>query len=150
MDEAPQLINVLRGEMSLVGPRPLPLAYLPRYTLRQATRLRVRPGLAGLAQSHGRNAVPWDARLEWDARYAEAVSLRCDLMAALGTLGVLLSGHGVTAPGHATMPELARPGTRDDGTGSGAPKPRVSDHDNFVPKVAFPLADSPPAAPTSR
>ncbi|MCW8086498.1 sugar transferase [Sabulicella glaciei] len=60
----PQLINILRGEMSLVGPRPLPLDYLPRYSPREATRLRVRPGLCGLAQAQGRDAVPWDARLE--------------------------------------------------------------------------------------
>ncbi|WP_338664341.1 sugar transferase [Pararoseomonas sp. SCSIO 73927] len=106
LDEAPQLLNVLRGQMSLVGPRPLPVDYLPRYTPRQAERLRVRPGLAGLAQSRGRNAVPWPARLEWDARYAGAVTARGDLMAVLGTLRVLLSGRGVNAPGHATMPEL--------------------------------------------
>ena len=110
LDEVPQLVNVLRGEMSLVGPRPLPVAYLARYTPRQAERLRVRPGLAGLAQSRGRNAVPWAARLEWDARYAERVTALGDLGAALGTLRVLLSGRGVSAPGHATMPELpARP-----------------------------------------
>lgn len=106
LDEAPQLLNVLRGEMSLVGPRPLPMSYLPRYTPRQAERLRVRPGLAGLAQARGRNAVPWPVRLEWDARYAEGVTARGDLAAALGTLRVLLSGRGVNAPGHATMPEL--------------------------------------------
>lgn len=92
--------------MSLVGPRPLPMSYLPRYTPRQAERLRVRPGLAGLAQARGRNAVPWPVRLEWDARYAERVTARGDLAAALGTLRVLLSGRGVNAPGHATMPEL--------------------------------------------
>ncbi|WP_424135346.1 sugar transferase [Roseomonas chloroacetimidivorans] len=109
LDEIPQLLNVLRGEMSLVGPRPLPMAYIPRFTARQTTRLRVRPGLAGLAQSHGRNAVPWPERLEWDARYAEAVTLRGDLAAILGTLRVLLSGNGVSAPGHATMPALESP-----------------------------------------
>ncbi|MCR0981953.1 sugar transferase [Roseomonas populi] len=113
LDEAPQLLNVLRGEMSLVGPRPLPMDYLPRYTPRQAERLRVRPGLAGLAQARGRNAVPWPARLEWDARYAAAVTARGDLAAVLGTLRVLLSGRGVNAPGHATMPELPPRNPRD-------------------------------------
>jgi len=106
LDEVPQLVNVLRGEMSLVGPRPLPMAYLPRYTPRQAERLRVRPGLAGLAQARGRNAVPWADRLELDARYAGRVTARGDLGAVIGTLRVLLSGRGVSAPGHATMPEL--------------------------------------------
>lgn len=106
LDEVPQLLNVLRGEMSLVGPRPLPVSYLERYTARERQRLRVRPGLAGAAQARGRNAVPWPERLERDARYAARVTLRGDLLAVLGTLRVLLSGHGVSAEGHATMPEL--------------------------------------------
>lgn len=107
LDELPQLVNVLRGEMSLVGPRPLPVAYLDRYTPRQALRLSVRPGLAGLAQAAGRNAVGWVERLELDARYATApprlisdaaILLRCAMLA--------LTGRGAAAPGHATMPEL--------------------------------------------
>lgn len=106
LDELPQLLNVLRGEMSLVGPRPLPAAYTARYTVRQRQRLRVRPGLAGAAQAAGRNAVAWEERLELDARYAGRVTLRADLQAVLGTLGVLLAGRGVHAPGHATMPSF--------------------------------------------
>jgi len=106
LDELPQLLNVLRGEMSLVGPRPLPAAYTPRYTVRQRLRLRVRPGLAGVAQAAGRNALPWDERLELDARYATRVTLGADLGAMLGTLGILLRGKGVHAPGHATMPRF--------------------------------------------
>jgi lipopolysaccharide/colanic/teichoic acid biosynthesis glycosyltransferase len=104
LDELPQLANVLRGEMSLVGPRPLPIDYLARYTPRQAERLSVRPGLCGLAQSMGRNAVPWEARLEWDARYAQRVTLAGDAAIVLRCAGVLLRGEGVSAPGHATMP----------------------------------------------
>ncbi|MXP64877.1 sugar transferase [Roseomonas sp. M0104] len=106
LDELPQLVNVLRGEMSLVGPRPLPAAYTARYTARQRQRQRVRPGLAGVAQAAGRNALPWEERLELDARYAARLSLRADLRAMLGTLGILLHGKGVHAPGHATMPRF--------------------------------------------
>lgn len=107
LDELPQLVNILRGEMSLVGPRPLPPEYGPHYTRRQALRLRVRPGLAGPAQALGRNAVPWAARLEADARYAEAAPrLGADLQAFAGTVAVLLGRQGTTAPGHATMPRF--------------------------------------------
>lgn len=112
LDELPQLVNVLRGEMSLVGPRPLPPAYTPRYTPRQAERLRVRPGLCGLAQSMGRNAVPWKARLEWDARYAARVTAWGDAVIILRCVLVLLRGRGVAAEGHATMPEF-KPDSRE-------------------------------------
>ncbi|GGJ34422.1 sugar transferase [Neoroseomonas lacus] len=107
LDELPQLVNVLRGEMSLVGPRPLPLDYLPRFTARQAQRLTVRPGLAGLAQAAGRNAVPWEARLELDARYAEAPPrLTRDVWLLLRCAALAATARGATAPGHATMPAL--------------------------------------------
>lgn len=107
LDELPQLVNVLRGEMSLVGPRPLPLHYVPLYAPRQALRLAVRPGLAGLAQAAGRNGVGWAARLELDARYAEAPPRAgCDLALLARCSLVALSGRGAAAPGHATMPEF--------------------------------------------
>ena len=106
LDELPQLLNVLRGEMSLVGPRPLLPSYTRRYSPRQAQRLRVRPGLAGLAQAAGRNAVPWEERLELDARYAERVTLHGDLVLLLRCAWLVLRRRGVTAPGHATMPEF--------------------------------------------
>jgi lipopolysaccharide/colanic/teichoic acid biosynthesis glycosyltransferase len=109
LDELPQLANVLRGEMSLVGPRPLPLAYLPHYDRRQRLRLAVRPGLAGAAQAAGRNALPWPERLECDANYAAWVCAGGDFRAALGTLRILLIGHGTTAPGHASMPRFDAP-----------------------------------------
>ncbi len=107
LDELPQLANVLRGEMSLVGPRPLPPDYLPLFTPRQALRLAVRPGLAGLAQAAGRNAVGWPERLELDARYAEAPPrLATDIALLLRCAGLALAGRGAAAPGHATMPRL--------------------------------------------
>lgn len=106
LDELPQLLNVLRGEMSLVGPRPLPVAYAARYSPRQRLRLMARPGLAGIAQAAGRNALPWEERLEMDATYAEALCFRTDCRALLGTFGILLSGRGVHAPGHVTMPDF--------------------------------------------
>jgi lipopolysaccharide/colanic/teichoic acid biosynthesis glycosyltransferase len=111
LDELPQLVNVLRGEMSLVGPRPLPVDYVPLYAPRQALRLRPRPGLAGLAQAAGRNAVGWDSRLELDARYAEAAPcLLRDLALLLRCAALALSGRGAAAPGHATMPAFRGPG----------------------------------------
>jgi lipopolysaccharide/colanic/teichoic acid biosynthesis glycosyltransferase len=111
LDELPQLVNVLRGEMSLVGPRPLPVDYVALYAPRQALRLRVRPGLAGLAQAAGRNAVGWEARLELDARYAEAPPrLSRDLALLLRCAALAASGRGAAAAGHATMPRFTGSG----------------------------------------
>lgn len=106
LDELPQLWHVLRGQMSLIGPRPLLPGDFARYTARQRTRIRVRPGLTGLAQVAGRNAVPWEARLELDAHYAARVTLRGDFLILLQTPGLLLRGRGVSAPGTATMPRF--------------------------------------------
>jgi lipopolysaccharide/colanic/teichoic acid biosynthesis glycosyltransferase len=103
LDELPQLMNVLRGEMSLVGPRPLLPEYAPHYTKRQAMRLALRPGLCGLAQSKGRNGVPWEERLEWDARYVERITLLDDLRILRDCARMLWRGEGVSMPGHATM-----------------------------------------------
>lgn len=103
-DELPQLLHVLRGEMSLVGPRPLLVEYDCHYTPRQRTRLQVRPGLLGLAQARGRNALSWEEKLEWDARYSETVTLWGDVLAAYGSFAMLLSGRGTHSPGHATSP----------------------------------------------
>lgn len=112
LDELPQLVNVLRGEMSLVGPRPLPLDYLPLYSPRQALRLAVRPGLAGLAQAAGRNAVGWEERLELDACYAECPpSLSRDLLLLARCAALAVTGRGAAAPGHATMPAFRRRST---------------------------------------
>lgn len=108
IDELPQLINVIRGEMSIVGPRPLPLQYVARYSDIQKCRLLARPGLTGLSQMTVRNAGTWEEKLNLDAEYVARASLRLDLGILLGTIRTVLVGTGVSAPGHATMPEFNR------------------------------------------
>jgi sugar transferase EpsL len=103
LDELPSLWNVLRGDMSVVGPRPLRMHYLPHYTARQSLRHRVRPGLTGLAQVEGRNSLPWEARLELDAQYVERMSLMLDLKIVARTIPMVLGRKGISAEGHATM-----------------------------------------------
>jgi len=112
LDELPELWNVLRGEMSLVGPRPLLVEYLDYYTPEEARRHDVRPGLPGWAQIHGRNATTWDERLALDAWYAEHHTLRLDLHILWRTVALVFSREGITAPGEATMPKLRPPGQR--------------------------------------
>jgi sugar transferase EpsL len=95
IDELPQLINVLRGEMSVVGPRPTLPYQVQRYDSRQAGRLRVQPGLTGLAQVNGRNRMSWAERIEWDLRYVANQSLRLDLAVLACTVRAILTGDGV-------------------------------------------------------
>jgi lipopolysaccharide/colanic/teichoic acid biosynthesis glycosyltransferase len=104
VDELPELVNVLQGTMSLVGPRPLLIEYLPRYSPRQARRHEVKPGLTGWAQINGRNAVGWDTRLELDVWYVEHQSLWLDLRILGATVVRVLRREGISASGHATMP----------------------------------------------
>lgn len=106
LDELPELINVLKGEMSLVGPRPLLVAYLARYSARQARRHEVPPGLTGLAQIKGRNALSWEEKFEWDVRYVETRSWRMDLAILIQTVVKVLRRDGISAQGDATMPEF--------------------------------------------
>ncbi len=106
LDELPELWNVLRGDMSLVGPRPLLEAYLPRYSSQQARRHEVRPGLTGWAQVNGRNATTWEERFEMDVWYVDHRSMRLDLQILWWTARAVVSRHGVSADGHATMPEF--------------------------------------------
>lgn len=113
LDELPELWNVLRGDISLVGPRPLLPEYLGRYTPRQARRLEARPGTTGWAQVNGRNALTWEERFELDVWYVEHQSLALDARILWRTLGCVLSGQGVTAPGSATMPEFLGSSTED-------------------------------------
>ncbi len=112
LDELPELWNVVRGEMSLVGPRPLLMEYLDRYSDRQRRRHEVRPGITGWAQIHGRNELGWPERLEHDVWYVEHLSLGVDLAILARTLATVLRGRGVAAAGHATMPEFR--GAPDD------------------------------------
>jgi sugar transferase EpsL len=102
LDELPELWNVLRGEMSLVGPRPLLMEYLPRYTREQARRHEVLPGITGLAQIKGRNLVSWEERFALDVWYVDHRSLRLDVLILLQTLAKVFAGEGVSQPGHAT------------------------------------------------
>ena len=102
----PQLWNVLRGDLSLVGPRPLLPAYLPRYSPTQARRHEVRPGLTGWAQVNGRNALSWEEKFVLDVWYVDNVSLGLDLRILARTLGRVLDGGGISAEGAATMPEF--------------------------------------------
>jgi lipopolysaccharide/colanic/teichoic acid biosynthesis glycosyltransferase len=107
LDELPQMVNVLRGEMSLVGPRPLPCDYTPLFSAAEAQRLSVRPGLFGLAQARGRNALPWALRLACDVQYArQGAGLKTDLKLIFACCALLLRGHGATMPGHATSAPL--------------------------------------------
>lgn len=106
LDELPELWDVLRGEMSLVGPRPLLLEYLPRYSAEQARRHEVRPGITGLAQVSGRNATSWEERLALDVRYVDERSMLLDLRILWRTIRAVLRREGITAEGHATMPRL--------------------------------------------
>lgn len=102
LDELPELVNVIRGDMSLVGPRPLLPEYLSLYTPRQAKRHEVRPGITGWAQVNGRNAISWEQRLEMDAWYVENRTLSLDLRILISTVGKVFLREGVNEPGAAT------------------------------------------------
>jgi len=103
LDELPQLVNVLKGDMSLVGPRPLLMEYLPLYSARQARRHEARPGITGWAQVNGRNAVSWQDKFELDVWYVEHQGMGLDLRILWRTLLKVFSGEGISQPGQATM-----------------------------------------------
>ncbi len=103
LDELPELWNVVTGDMSLVGPRPLLMDYLPRYTAEQARRHEVRPGVTGLAQVSGRNDLPWEDRFELDVWYVDNWSIWLDLKIVVMTVGRVFTGRGVSEPESATM-----------------------------------------------
>lgn len=112
IDELPELVNVLRGEMSLVGPRPLLVEYLPRYNIEQARRHEVLPGITGWAQVNGRNALSWDEKFKLDVWYVDNWSFWLDIKIIWMTLWEVIQRRNVTPPGQVSMPEFR--GSLDD------------------------------------
>src|SRR5262249_9921716 len=118
LDELPELVNVLRGDMSLVGPRPLLAEYLPRYSKEQMRRHDIRPGITGWSQVNGRNALTWDEKFALDVWYVDNRSLQIDLQILQKTIGQVVTGEGIAHPGVATM-EPFRGTERDASAPSG-------------------------------
>jgi len=112
LDELPELWNVLRGEMSLVGPRPLLVEYLPLYTPEQARRHDILPGITGLAQVRGRNAISWEERFAYDVCYVDKISVGLDSQIFFQTLLAVIQQQGISAEGHSTMPPFTKTKTR--------------------------------------
>jgi sugar transferase EpsL len=112
LDELPELWNVLRGDMSLVGPRPLLMEYLPLYSTNQQRRHLVRPGLTGLAQVSGRNALSWDDKFDLDLRYVDEWSMALDMKILARTIWMVATGHGISHADHATAPKFQ--GSREE------------------------------------
>ena len=106
LDELPELFNILKGDMAIVGPRPLLVQYLPRYNELQRRRHDVRPGFTGLAQVNGRNSISWPEKFEWDVRYVENVSFLMDLRIIAKTVKVVLKRDGISSETSATMEEF--------------------------------------------
>ena len=107
VDELPEVVHVLRGEMSLVGPRPLPVRYLERYSSEQKRRHQVIPGITGLAQVRGRNRLSWQRKFALDVWYIDHRSFCLDLRLLMATVGVVFTGTGVSQAGYATMEEFS-------------------------------------------
>jgi lipopolysaccharide/colanic/teichoic acid biosynthesis glycosyltransferase len=130
LDELPELINVLKGEMSLVGPRPLLMEYLPLYSPRQARRHEVRPGITGWAQINGRNALSWEEKFELDVWYVENQSLWLDIKILFLTVLKVFTREGINAPGSATAPFFTGANTSSaypDGERAAVEKGRIPD-----------------------
>lgn len=104
LDELPQLLNILKGEMSFVGPRPLLVDYLPYYSIEERDRHLVKPGITGWAQVNGRNLLSWDKRFQYDLWYVKNQSLWLDLKILFKTIIKVFKREGISAQGHATMP----------------------------------------------
>lgn len=106
LDELPELWNIIKGDMSIVGPRPLLVRYLPLYNERQARRHEVRPGFTGLAQVNGRNSISWEEKFEWDVKYVENISFIGDVKIVLNTIKVVFNRDGISSETSATMEEF--------------------------------------------
>lgn len=106
LDELPELINIIRGDMAVVGPRPLLVQYLARYNSHQARRHEVRPGFTGLAQVHGRNAISWEQKFKWDIDYVDKITFIGDCRIIIETIKTVFKHEGINADGEATIPEF--------------------------------------------
>ncbi|MBQ8947558.1 MAG: sugar transferase [Lachnospiraceae bacterium] len=106
LDELPELINIVKGDMAIVGPRPLLVRYLPRYNEHQARRHEVRPGFTGLAQVHGRNSISWEEKFDWDVKYVDKITFLGDLRILADTVKVVLKRDGISSATSATMEEF--------------------------------------------
>ena len=106
LDELPELFNIIKGDMAVVGPRPLLVKYLPRYNEHQARRHDIRPGFTGLAQVHGRNAISWEEKFDWDVQYVDNVSFTADVKIILDTVKTVVRSEGITSETSVTMEEF--------------------------------------------
>ena len=113
LDELPELINIIKGDMAVVGPRPLLVRYLPRYNAHQARRHEVRPGFTGLAQVNGRNSITWEEKFDWDVKYVDNITFLGDLKILFDTVGVVLDHKGISSGTSATMEEFMGSETHD-------------------------------------
>ena len=114
LDELPELLNILKGDMSLVGPRPLLVQYLPLYNKRQHRRHDVRPGITGLAQINGRNSISWEEKFEYDVQYVENISFKGDIKILFDTVFKVLKREGINSENSATMEDFMGTPEKED------------------------------------
>lgn len=147
IDELPQLLNVLKGEMSLVGPRPLLVEYLERYSPEQSRRHEVLPGISGWAQVNGRNALSWEEKFELDTWYVDNWSLGLDLKILAKTVAQVLRRQGIANPAAATMPEFL--GSLAEAGSSSEPE-RSGDLKSSLDSKHHPISNESPTSPPSK